>query len=445
MLISDNNNNLFRYAKRFSNSVRNDDQNLNENKELNYKNKDNNEKISLIKTLKSPDYRASDIIKFLSFVNNTICIPDNFRVVCHSHIMKHFIKEKIDKDFYKNLKEAEILEENLWTIFLNLKNKKNISISRHGFSYANLIKEKDKSFFGKFKQITETDAKLSVYGVFTALLHGTDLNKKEVENGMNESPDKVFVSVLIRTWMTAICLYLPHCNDTNEFILVVSPFIKEEGISLDNQPDSFVNQISYISKFLNYLIKISQIKFTRDIITQNLMKIKKYFESGNILSIYILNKKVTFKFFQRTINIVFDIKDNDPYFNNQCKDNIFDIEKIKIFHGETKPSKNDIQLKFSKWCEPFSKKSSSSNISKLCKSNLQKFNNNNNNLENESDRTSIIARPANNLNFTNFNETNFESSSNRSSLKERPSNNLNFNETNFENSSNKKLINRKNN
>ena len=62
--------------------------------------------------------------------------------------------------------------------------------------------------------------------------------------------------------MTTICLYLSHCHNDN-FTLVVSPFIKEKGMELDNEPDSFENQIITIQKFLRYLIKISNLEFSK--------------------------------------------------------------------------------------------------------------------------------------------------------------------------------------
>lgn len=411
--MSVNEDNLTRYTKRFSNSVRENE--LATNKKSWYTNK----KIPLNKTKKFADYSDSNIIDFLSFINNSICIPEYFRVVCHSHIMKDFI-EKIDEKKYKNLKNEGILEENLWTIFLTLKDNKRISISRHGFSNANLIKEKGKLDKGLFKKLltiknqsSEIDAKLSIYGVLTTLLHGDDLHKKEIKNEMNESPITVFVSVLIRTWMTAICLYLPYCNN-NKFILIVSPFIKEKGMGLDNKPEPFDTQIHYITNFLDYLIKISNITFTKDIINNNLKKIKEYFQKGNVLIINNSNKNeiVTFKLDENNERIKSIKEYTTPYFNNKnytCND-IFDIDMINIFHGETKPNKNDIKLKFSKWCEPFSREKESYK----CGEEIVKENPNN-----------LKSKEA--LTEKNFNKLNFNNLTFRETLTEKNFNNSNFN------------------
>lgn len=358
------------------------------------------EKINLNNNINQPDYKDTNILNFLSFLNNTSCIPENLRIVCHSHIMKYFLKNNLKIQINNDLKD--LFDENLWSIFLKSNNNRNISISRHGFSYANLIKEKSKSFFNKIRQVTESDAKLSVYGILTALLHGTDLVKKEKINKMND-PDIIFVSVLIRTWMTAICLYLPH-NTNNEFTLVVSPYIKEEGMTLDNQPDSIDLQISFIRDFLNYLIEISEIKFTKEIINNNLTNIKNYFENNNKLLIYYKNVKIYFTLDKLNNSINYEkINNNNSYFNNTCSyfNKIFDIENIKIFHGENKPLRKDIELKFTRWCEPFSKKNKITNSKKLCKKRLNKHNDYNDN----DDNNDIIHRKAlyKNLNLTNSN------------------------------------------
>jgi hypothetical protein len=313
----------------------------------------------------------------------------------------------------------KIFNENLWSIFIDLNDKTKISISRHGFSFANLIKErKKKGLIGKIEQKMEKDAKLSLYGILTALLHGNDLVEKEKKYGMEEPPRSICVSVLIRTWMTAICLYLPHCIDNN-FNLIVSPFIKETGFGLDNEPESFDKQISTIKDFLNYLIKISDVKFSRTRINDNLLKIKNFFKNGYELNIVTTYKSLlqgqhnkTVHFYYTDNEIQYDITTpKKSFFNKVCTDKInFEIENVEIFHGEYKPLKQNIKTKFTRWCEPFSTKNSFTNIKSLCKSRLSKniknslnnivFNNNEINLK---PREALYERPNNNLNFSNIN------------------------------------------
>ena len=80
--------------------------------------------------------------------------------------------------------------------------------------------------------------------------------------------NKVYVSCLVRTWMTAIIEYLPHCkiSDTGIFILslTVSPYIKEADLSnkyyvgqtidVGNMPESVDEQVSKIKYFFSFLI-----------------------------------------------------------------------------------------------------------------------------------------------------------------------------------------------
>ena len=352
-----------------------------------------------------PDYKGSDIKKFLSYINDTIRIPDNLRIVCHSHIMQDFLKTKIDRDIVEknNLKLKDIFDENLWTILMKINDDPNlpkyISISRHGFSIANLIKSREETTFftsllKKEQQLTEIDAKLSIYGILTALLNGSDLVKKEKKNGMKSPPNEIFVSVLIRTWMTAICLYLPHCmthngnqvggdlfsskspkNNNSEvlkqkdqkkinFKLIVSPFLKENGKTFDNQPEDIYIQLDNIKKFLEFLIKIKDIGLSDEIKT-NLQNISKFFEKKNSLIIYYENKKYTFSMNDKNEIILnyepkkmefYTYKTTNPP-KNRIQFNSLYIENIKIFHGIEKPEKSKIK-EYSRWCEPFSKKNS---------------------------------------------------------------------------------------
>ena len=407
--------NLIKYSRRISNNVRNNKKN--ENKDLN---SNSFEQISLKENITKPKYEDSNIISFLSFLNNTICIPKNLRIVSHSHIMQKLID---DLNIVPNNDIINILNENLWSIFMSLNNGKKISISKHGFSFANLI-DKKKTFYSKSEQIIEKDAKLSLYGILTSLLHGSDLVEKENSYGMTEKPQTIFVSTLIRTWMTAICLYLPHCDNDN-FTLVVSPFIKEKGTELDNIPNSFENQIKTMQKFLKYLIKISDLKFSNAIINENLLKIKNYFIVKRFNLIVYARYPATMMYGEKTVEVEFHYRDklglsyfhniskNENYFNKYCLQyKTFDIDNIKIFHGKVKPLKENIETKFTKWCEPFCLHDNFHDPKILCKyklnSNLKDnkknvvFNNNKINLisnKNLIPRETLYKRPNENLNF----------------------------------------------
>lgn len=357
-------NNLRKYSEKISEFIRKNE--LDNDIEI-----ENIQQLSLTTIIK-PVYNDSKILNFLSFMNSTISIPQNLRIVCHSHIMSSFIKKDLKIEIKENL--MDILSENLWTTFITLTNEKKISISRHGYSFANVLKDR-KTLQGKIEQGLESDAKLSIYGLLTALLHGTDLVKKEKKNGMLESPDKIFVSILIRTWMTAICLYLPHCK--NNFTLIVSPFLKEEGPSFDNQPQSFDEQMLNIKIFLDYLIMISDADLSTTI-KNNLKAIKIYFMQNKL----IIYARFTNFMSESIRKVEFTLKNNlieyktvdlraNYFVKKNNLDKTFKIENLKIFHGEYAPEKNDLH-KFTRWCEPFSKKPIGSDVKGLCKIGLKK-------------------------------------------------------------------------
>ena len=117
----------------------------------------------------------------------------------------------------------------------------NFTITRHAHSCNNLKEGKSDSntqflkripLAGKsiqgavknynfFDRTSEHDPGLSFYGVLATLLKTSRISDDRYKS------DTVFVSCLVRTWMTAILLYLPNIgNDT--LTLVISPFIKEK-------------------------------------------------------------------------------------------------------------------------------------------------------------------------------------------------------------------------
>jgi hypothetical protein len=300
-----------------------------------------------------------------------------------SSCMGIFCTKEIKENYTNNLSQL-VDDENLWTLFLQHernnnkntnrstiynKNKSfNISISRHGYTYANVLK-------GTSAQQYEKDAKLTIYGILTSLIHGNELVDNEKKEGLISVPNLIYVSVLIRTWMTAIILYLPH-NTDSIFTLVVSPFIKETGKGypgLDNEPDEIPVQINNIISFLEYLKSISEVKFSNTIINENLASINKFFNENGNINIYttIATYSIYLKdgIFQSTI-----IENSNEYFNSKNVDNCEkeSLTKLKIFHGKNKPSKNSKDL-FTRWCEPFSRKNVSSSSGNTCSSRMNKI------------------------------------------------------------------------
>jgi hypothetical protein len=216
-------------------------------------------------------YFESNILKLLSYLKQFNI--DNYKIVSHSALMKKFLNQKIildKKEIDDKLKKIE-KKENMWSIILN---DGEICITRHAFTIANLYKEEGQ----KMNQFFDKDTTLSLYGILGAL----NFNNPQHIN-LKNCNNTVFVSVLVRTWITALCLYLPQIDRTggnNKFTLVVSPFIKEStkyiGIirdTDDNLPIPINKQIIIIKNFL---------KFLREKISSNLEPVlEEYIKSSN--------------------------------------------------------------------------------------------------------------------------------------------------------------------
>ena len=217
----------------------------------------------------------------------------NLYVVCHSHTMQDFLsnytkyqKEKkgffrggdlkcSKKENYSNTQElmTDISNENMWEFTINNDNK-NITFIRHAFSVANIYNERAKvrTTFGKnkYNQLQEKDSKLSLFGILSALkLSSVKDYKVKIEQN-------VYVSCLIRTWMTALCLFLPKMkkikNNNKQKILnlVVTDGIKENAKTDDNNPEDIGTQIINIKYFYKLVKILSKNCFNLDLNDTNL-------------------------------------------------------------------------------------------------------------------------------------------------------------------------------
>jgi len=285
-------------------------------------------------TNKKNIYNVSDIEKFLNFLNYYEKINNSdIYIVSHSHSMQTFLKSK----------KLSIFDQNLWSIQLNYKNNNvnyKINIIRHSFSTANLIKEKRKissimSWFSrKFNQlVTEMDSPLSLYGIKLALF-------KKNTNKINDNINIVYVSPLIRTWMTAVCLY---CKNKTPLNIVISPYIIEENSILlirtyDNTPKKFEVQIPIFKKFLNILNKLFGINLPNIVVYDGRTNTKYTFDETTLLH-----------------NSIGEIVKNCPYFikvNTPSPPNL-KFTEVNLLPGVNKPS-NELLKKLSSWCEPLS-------------------------------------------------------------------------------------------
>jgi hypothetical protein len=163
--------------------------------------------------------------------------------------------------------------------------KLSFRITRHGYSCNNInVSILEKGIF------SDSDPSLSIWGIIETFNHG----KKNIEYF---NSNNIYVSCLVRTWITAILLYIHHINKINSnnkiIILNIVPFLKEKHNNLivlkdrGNLPEVFNKQINKVILLLKYCFSIlneEEIKLFKD-----LTIIIKSFDLYNI-SIYINNK-----------------------------------------------------------------------------------------------------------------------------------------------------------
>ena len=103
-------------------------------------------------------------------------------------------------------------------------------ITRHGHSCNNL--KAGKSSFSVMDRAQEFDPGLSIYGILTTLLKTSKIDSLDTEDTRYKSSE-VFVSPLIRTWLTSLLLYLPNLQKGKELDLHVSPYLIEKYTELN--------------------------------------------------------------------------------------------------------------------------------------------------------------------------------------------------------------------
>ena len=312
-----------------------------------------------IKKSKKNIKKSTDIGIFLkSDFNNFLLLlklltMQNIRVVCHNNIMNNFIEtQKTTKDLINNVKIVS-KNQNLWSFFLNYDNK-NIFITRHAYSISNLFKSKKQNI----KQFLHKDPSLTLWGILTALYRSHILHKEEniyIKSNKNNHTSKineakineVYVSILMRTWMSAICLYLQY-NSNKNFTLIISPFFKEEGSTPDNLPNKLNLQISQFISFLNYL------KYIHNMLTQKLFEINndsyliEIVKNLNKIMIFFENKnEIVVKYPNKNFNIKLNL-------NNEKIEFVENIEmntNLEIYQGINIPNKkiiSELNINFEK-------------------------------------------------------------------------------------------------
>ena len=165
----------------------------------------------------------------------------------HLNDIKKEICDKKDIESKKNLDILSAMRGN--------PNPKNMRITRHGPSCNNIASAP------KLQKTMEPN--LTDMGIERLMRYKLE-DQESFANKFNST--HIFVSPLIRTWMTAIILYGFNRNMVNkgeanskDITLLISPYLKEHfqaGLKTGNFPIDLQYQIDRIVKFLNYLYEI---------------------------------------------------------------------------------------------------------------------------------------------------------------------------------------------
>lgn len=154
-----------------------------------------------------------------------------------------------------NSNDEHIKYYNEYTTQIETEITQNFCISRHLNSCNNMVDN------ARWTNATYKfgEPPLSMWGIIS----GLSLKREPYPSFENfNNNNVVYVSCLVRTWMTAIIEYLPYSNN-NEITLIVSPFIKETdlsnkyyiGQSIDkgNMPIDIKTQIEKLKYFFSFL------------------------------------------------------------------------------------------------------------------------------------------------------------------------------------------------
>lgn len=241
----------------------------------------------------------------------------------------------------------------------------------------------------------EKDTQITLYGVFSSL-HKSYYNKR-----IYSQTNKINVSPLIRTWMTALCLYLPYHKTIK---LTVTPFLMEhyihDKIDTNNYPNNFKKQIKNLGQFMlniSYLSDFVKNMSNKKVINQlnkmnDYTQINVHYNSGKKLYIGVIKKySYGIKCMIKVDNSIkyqkkftYDEISSDYYskvYLNSLLENVSELPSKELTFDKNDDlynNKNVLKLyfgippikltyKFSRWCEPFSHKKKFSLKNKKCK------------------------------------------------------------------------------
>lgn len=191
-----------------------------------------------------------------------------------------------NKNFNKDINIKDNINEDKQNGYKHDRLYKRINIYRHAFSCSNekyYLSQKD----NYFKDLRYPDPSLTIWGIDSGNKYYYSIAKKSY---------MVFVSCLLRTWLTAILLFMPRSKFCF-FSLVISPFLKESSTSEPNtgtgKPIQFKDQIVILGDFIkvcnNMNIKLNGILNLKFFGTDTNYKF--FINDGNMIS---LNPKQIF-------------------------------------------------------------------------------------------------------------------------------------------------------
>jgi hypothetical protein len=302
---------------------------------------DNDDNLShKMQEVNKKSFLKSNLKKFLHFVK--LMDLGIVRIVSHSLTMRNFVNfcYENNKKIVEKIDDAAD-KQNAWSMFLETNNTIFI-ISRHGYSVANFLKH-SKGIIAMFK---EPDPSLSLWGILTSLYRSNGLHQEELEYLKDKpelhNPSYIHVSILVRTWMTAVCLYLGHVTGKT-FTLIISPYIKEDGLTNDNQPVKMEQQLVIFSAFFDYLGFLNDSMAIRDEARDSdtfLGKIKLQlhkiigFVSDSNNQVVIKHLDSNYKLTYSSNGYVFVKIDDKPLnikiYKGVCKPNSSSLKKLKV-------------------------------------------------------------------------------------------------------------------
>ena len=191
----------------------------------------------------------------------------------------------------------------------------NIKITRHAHSFNNIFLSKGLKNKIIKQYNKKTDPSLSLWGLISAIKMAQDISKSGINQTHTNTTNTeyIFVSSLVRTWITAFILYI---NSTNKNLyLIVSPYLKEKDIR------------SKLGKKISKLIDYGNFKNnTLNQVYEFLINMSKIFIIGVLLAKKNINEFITINN-NKVIYIYFN---DNYYFELKFKINNLDTLHIDI-------------------------------------------------------------------------------------------------------------------